>query len=250
MADEQAERPKIGDVGRAIAWILFICVVVALLYPAIPSSRHIHGRRDSCANNIKQIGLALNAYHDQYHCFPPAYIADSDGKPMHSWRVILLPFFEEAGLKTLYEQYDFSEPWNGPHNSKLAVEFSIYCCPSADEAPFSTNYVAVVGEETVWPGTRGMLLGNVTDGKSKTISVVEVANSGIHWMEPRDLTFAEAQRGINIPGVKPGISSNHAGGAQFLFCDGSVHFLSDKIPAETLRALLTAEGGEMVEIPD
>jgi hypothetical protein len=125
-----------------------------------------------------------------------------------------------------------------------------YYCPSADEPLFSTNYVAVVGEETVWPGTRGMLLGNVTDGKSKTIAVVEVANTGIHWMEPRDLTFEEAQRGINVPGIKSGISSNHVGGALCLFCDGEVHFLTNKVRPDTLRALLTAEGGERVAIPD
>jgi prepilin-type processing-associated H-X9-DG protein len=201
-------------------------------------------------NNLKQIGLALQSYHDTYKCFPPAYVADADGKPMHSWRVLLLPFFEEAGLKRLYESYDFSEPWNGPHNSELSVEFPILFCPSEEGDFLNTSYVAVVGPETAWPDTAAMRIRGIRDGTSKTISVVEVANSGIHWMEPRDLTFEEALRGINVPGNKPGISSKHPGGANVLFCDGSVHFLSDKIPADTLRALLTANGSEDVKIPD
>jgi prepilin-type processing-associated H-X9-DG protein len=169
---------------------------------------------------------------------------------MHSWRVLLLPHFEEVGVKELYKQYDFSEPWNGPHNSRIAARMLVLCCRSEDGEGFNTSYVAVVGPETAWPGTGSMGLKGITDGSSKTISVVEVANSGIHWMEPRDLTFDEAALGINVPGNKNGISSNHTGGANFLFCDGSVHFLTDKIPAETLRALLTAAGGENVTIPD
>ncbi|HEV3023824.1 MAG TPA: DUF1559 domain-containing protein, partial [Pirellulales bacterium] len=44
----------------------------------------------------------------------PAFVADDEGKPMHSWRVLILPFIEQ---QPLYDQYDFSEPWNGPHNA-------------------------------------------------------------------------------------------------------------------------------------
>lgn len=225
-------------------------MLIALLVPAIQNGDRAP-RQNRCRYNLKQIGLALNSYHDRYRCFPPAYLADADGKPMHSWRVLLLPFFLEApDLKQLYEQYDFSEPWNGPHNSALAAKIALYRCPNANEDPLHTNYVAVVGEETAWPGAKGRTIRKITDGTSKTISIVEVANAGIHWMEPRDLTFEEAQRGINVPGTRSGISSKHAGGAEFLFCDGSVHFLTDKIRPETLRALLTAAVGEMVTIPD
>ncbi len=202
-------------------------------------------------NNLKQIGLALDAYHEKFHCFPPAYIADDDGKPMHSWRVLLLPYFEEEGLKGLYDRYNFDEPWNGPNNSKLAAEMpALFRCPSDEGAPVNTSYAAVVGPEAAWPGARSMTIREVTDGPATTICVVEVANSGFHWMEPRDLTFAEAARGINPPRNKKGIFSDHPGGANFLFCDGSVHFLTDNINRDVLRALLTASGGEKVAIPD
>jgi hypothetical protein len=106
MADEQAERSKAGSVGCAMAWILFTGVFGSAIYYSIPTS-HVHSRRGNCSSNLKQIGLALNSYHDQYHCFPPAYVAGADGKPMHSWRVLLLPFFEDPTLGKLYQQYDF-----------------------------------------------------------------------------------------------------------------------------------------------
>ena len=61
--------------------------------------------------------MAVANYHETYGCFPPAYVADRDGKPMHSWRVLILPFLEQ---RELYNAYNFAEPWDGPNNRKLA----------------------------------------------------------------------------------------------------------------------------------
>ena len=81
----------------------------------------------ACANNMKRIALALRNYHTAYGCFPPAYVADKNGRPMHSWRVLILPFLKEDPL---YKQYKFSEPWDGPNNKKLiAVRVMFYTCP-------------------------------------------------------------------------------------------------------------------------
>ena len=65
-------------------------------------------RASMCKNQLMNIGLALYQYYEQYGSFPPAYIADESGKPMHSWRVLILPYLEESAL---YMQYDFNEPW-------------------------------------------------------------------------------------------------------------------------------------------
>ena len=239
-----------------VVWVLFGLaglVIGALLLLPSGGGREAY-RRAVCVNNLKQIGLALNNYHAKYHCFPPAYIPDADGKPMHSWRVLLLPYLEEPAFEDLFRQYDFNEPWNGPNNRKLAERaIPIYRCPSDTSDGAQTSYLAVVGDETMWPGAKNLTLRKMNDGSSKTIAVVEVANSGIGWTEPRDLPFDQAVLGINSSPPRQSsacIHSEHSAGANLLFADGSVHFLTNKVPPETLRALLTANGGETVTIPD
>jgi hypothetical protein len=79
-------------------------ICVALLLPSVGHGPE-HPRRAQCGNHLKQIGLALQNYHDTYNSFPPAYIADANGKPMHSWRVLILPFMEQ---KPLYDKFQAS----------------------------------------------------------------------------------------------------------------------------------------------
>src|SRR5262245_60216991 len=75
--------------------VLFvIAIIVGLLLPARRGSSG-GGRRMYCSNNLKQIGLALHNYHDKYGALPPAYTVDEDGKPLHSWRTLILPFMEQ-----------------------------------------------------------------------------------------------------------------------------------------------------------
>src|SRR5579872_1042254 len=89
--------------------LIIVCggILAGFTLPAIQAAREA-ARRAQCANNLKMIGLALAQYESQYGRFPPAYIADADGKPMHSWRVLILPYLDE---ESLYSEYDFSEPW-------------------------------------------------------------------------------------------------------------------------------------------
>lgn len=246
-ADPNRQRaPRI--LAFSLVGLLLLCGGVLLLPGLLQSQRS--GRRSDCVNNLKQIAIALANYHEAYKTFPPTYLADNDGKPMHSWRVLLLPFFDDAAIEALGKKYDFREPWNGPHNRLLADKMPIvYRCPSDVDNADKANYVAVVGESTAWPAAAARRIREIVDGTSTTISVVEVVDSGISWLEPRDLTFAQACQGINRPGNQPGIRSRHGGGAQFLFCDGSVHFLNGELSNDTLQKLLTATGGEDVEIP-
>ncbi len=69
-----------------------------------------------CQHKLKQIGVALHAYHDRHGVFPPAVVTEEAGRVMHSWRVLILPF---VGEDALYRQYDLSQPWNSSHNQAL-----------------------------------------------------------------------------------------------------------------------------------
>src|SRR5262249_39650710 len=67
-------------VAGGVILALLVCggVLSALLFPAIQSAREA-ARRTQCMNNLRQIGMALQNYHDAYNCFPPAYMADETG---------------------------------------------------------------------------------------------------------------------------------------------------------------------------
>jgi prepilin-type processing-associated H-X9-DG protein len=223
------------------AGLLLFLLFLALALPAVNSTR-VNSRRSHCANILSEIAKALLQYELVYGKLPAAVIADKDGRPMHSWRVLVLPYL---GREDLYKQYRFDEPWNGPNNRKLhSIPMPIYRCPS--DGPVSqtiTSYVAVVGAGTAWPGSTSTKLSDFADGPSQTLLVVETANSGIHWMEPKDLDFAQMPLAINAKSGK-GISSKHAGGANVAFADGHVEYLRDDQSPELLHALLTIHGGE------
>lgn len=149
------------------------------------------------------MGLAVANYVDAYESFPPPYVIGPDGRPWHSWRVLLLPYLEE---KELYAAYNFNEPWDGPNNRKLAERIPRQYVFHGFERPgnITTNYLAVVGDDTVWSSTRKVNWIDVKDGTSKTISIIENRGAGIHWMEPRDLSLNDLDLRINSPN---GISS-------------------------------------------
>jgi prepilin-type processing-associated H-X9-DG protein len=227
----------------AVILLFMVLVLGALLLPAVQAAREA-ARRNMCTNNLRQIWIALQHYHDEQNSFPPAYVVDDKGEPMHSWRVLVLPYLEEPEAQAVYDQYDFDEPWNGPNNIKLADQIPlVYCCPSSDAPLNETSYVAVVGPETAWPGASSTTIDDITDGLSNTIAVVEATQAGIPWLEPRDLTVEQALEGINPPETQTAISSEHRGGANALYLDGSVHFLFDDTDSQTLRAQMSVDGG-------
>jgi hypothetical protein len=225
---------------------ILLPVGVFMLLPSVSTPR-VATRRAACNNNLRQILIGLHNYHDVYGSLPPAYVADENGRPMHSWRVLILPFIEQ---KSLYDQYRFDEPWDGPNNRLLGqLGLPIFRCPSDSQAVNGqTSYVLVVGNGTAWPRAKSAQLGDIKDGTSHTILVVEVQHSGIHWMEPRDLDLAQLPLSVNPPrGL--GISSEHKHGAHVGLGDGSVRFVPNDLPGKTLQELLTIDGGETVDWP-
>ena len=225
--------------------MLLVCggMVAYMLLPSAMVNRP-PARRAICQNNLKQIALAMQNYHSANGTFPPAYVADEDGNPLYSWRVLLLPYL---GQDMLFRQFDQTQAWNGPRNMMLTnTAMPLYNCPSSPQQNgLQTNYVMIVGSETLSEGANTTEVARISDGCSNTILIVEVANSGIHWAEPRDLNADEITFAIN-DGSTPGISSHHPGGANVAMCDGSVHFLRDTTDPSQVEAMTTIDGGEVV----
>ena len=140
-------------------------------------------------NNLKQIGLALHNYHDTYGGFPPAALVDKRGKPMLSWRVMILPFIEQDQL---YKEFKLDEPWDSEHNKKLLEKHPmppVYALPGvAKDGEKMTHYQAFVGNGAAFDPIQTSKLQSITDGTSNTI-LVATAAKGVPWTKPDDIAF-------------------------------------------------------------
>lgn len=230
--------------GLAIAagFALILCCFCCLLLPAVSSAREA-ARRMSCSSNLKQIGLALHNYHDTHGRFPPAWLAGENGKPMHSWRVLILPYIESSDL---YAQYDFNEPWNGPNNSKLASRMPrSYLCPSHDDSAPYCSYHVVTGPAASFRGAEPRDLGEFTNGTHRTVLSMEDSSRRVHWMEPRDITYEQAlaafQYDLGSTHRRQDFFWEYYGGRNVLMADGSVHFLYGPLPLKSVEGLLNVQ---------
>jgi prepilin-type processing-associated H-X9-DG protein len=201
--------------------------------------------RMHCANQLQQFAMAMHNYTTAYHSFPPAFIADRDGRPLLSWRVLLLEFLDNE----TYKKIRLNEPWDSPHNRDVFQKADLpqrnfHCC-SATNPEDETCYVMVVGPNTISDGPHSVRFGDIKDGTPNTILFVEVKNSGIHWAEPRDLDFGGMSFRINDPSRK-GVSSYHPGLAGVVFADCHVQFIEDGVDPKLVKALMTINGGEDV----
>lgn len=199
-------------------------------------------RRFECRANLEQIATAVSLYEADYGCFPPAYTTDASGNRLHSWRTLLLPYL---GEEALYESLDLQEPWDSEANRQWHDSpVDVYQCP-ADSSGRSTdtNYLMIIGEKGVSKGSESLKAVEVTDGVANTILLVEVAGSGIHWMEPEDLRWEETDFAVN--GANS-LSSEHDGGAHVMMCDGAVEFIEDSTLQEDVHAMATRAGGESI----
>ncbi len=228
-------------VGGLFGMLAVVGILIALLLPALQVARSA-ARNAQSQNNLKQIGLALLNYESTYKTFPPAYIADENGKPMHSWRVLILPFMEQQAL---YDRYNFDEPWDGPNNSLLHNRMppSLADPASMQDTTTYTSYVVVTGAKTMFPGAEAVRFADVLDGASNTLLVVTTENSDIIWCEPRDLEF-DAMSFIIQDMSQPSISSEYPGGAPVLFSDGRSEVLTEESTPEQLRSMLLRDDGK------
>jgi prepilin-type processing-associated H-X9-DG protein len=188
------------------------------------------------ANNLKQIALAFHNYHDTNGAFPQAALYDKDGKATLSWRVLILPYIEQDNL---YQQFKLDEPWDSKHNKKLLAKIPpVYKHATAKASnPYGTFYQVAVGKGTIFEGKRGIRIQEITDGTSNTILVATAAKD-VPWSKPEDMPFG-AQ-------VLPQLGKQFRNGTNVAFADGSVRMLSPTIKKETLRALFTRNGGEVI----
>jgi hypothetical protein len=241
-------RPSVGVVWRTPAGIETVSrqtlpgsmglstlpVAAGLLVPAVQKVREAAARTAS-QNNLKQIGIAIHEYNDTYRSFPPAYRASKDGKPLLSWRVLILPYIEQSNL---YNEFHLDEPWDSEHNKKLIDQMpKIYRSPASGAPPGGTNYLTIRGKDTAFPGEQGVKLADITDGTANTIMLVEVSDrKAVIWTKPDDFEFNEKNPIDGLLGLWPG-------GFLAAMCDGSVRTISGTIDPAVLKNLFIRNDG-------
>jgi DNA-directed RNA polymerase subunit RPC12/RpoP len=227
-------------------WSTFVvpAVLIALLLPAVQAAREA-ARRAQCVNNLKQIALAMHLYENKNgHC-PAAAVYDKTGKPLLSWRVLILP---QMNQESLFNQFHLDEPWDSPHNRPLVAQIpSVFQCPSeAGLPPGSTTYEVIVDPQSMFTGLpAGVPFVSAQDGVSKTLLVVEAADP-VPWTKPEDLSLSSREPEF-------GMGSKHPLGFNASMADGSVRFLKDSpenpLDRNLLKGLATRNGGESVTPP-
>lgn len=257
-----------------------IGLLLALLLPAVQSSRHA-ARRTQCRANLKQIGIALHNYHSTHDMLPPGWI----GPRGWSWSALLLPALDQAPVFNQLGVSDGSIPPDA--GSEADVLLPVFVCP-LDAVPSRNRYYSHDGslgymkssypgvngdsrfiEHTIRGGTgmfsmsTGVSLSDVPDGTSNTFAVGEremdtPGNRGAIWMRVTNIrgTFMMASAALGTCGGRSqlnarnsriiGFSSLHERGAQFLFADGSVRFVSENISPQTYRDLANRRDGRVV----
>jgi hypothetical protein len=234
----------------------FLCILPLVLYLSGPtcaiyikeSSAHSASMR-----NLQKIGLGMLSYHDSHKRFPPAWTKDAAGKPLLSWRVLMLPYLEEHEL---YNKFKLNEPWDSPHNLQLLPLMpSVYATPSGMRIPGKaeeTYYQVFVGPGTVFEEkAKGVNMNDIIrlGGTSRTILVIE-AGTPVPWTKPADLVYDPA---APLPPVG-GMFNREREWYDFLetrrftlhvvFADGSVHDFRPPPEEEKLRQGVVPNDGK------
>ncbi len=198
--------------------------------------------RAQATNNLKQIALAMHNYNDAYEGLPPAAVVNKKGKPLLSWRVLILPYIEH---EVLYKQFNLDEAWDSEHNKKVLEKHpmpKVYAFPGiSKETDKETCFQVFTGKGAIFDTIQTTKLQNIADGTSNTILIATAAKSVI-WTKPDDMEFdpkAEVRKLLLFVN----------GNTLVAFADGSVRALTDKLDEATYKAIITKDGGEVINLP-
>ena len=299
--------PRIGWASRGVTLIELLVVIavigmlVALMLPAVQAARE-SARKTTCANNMRQMGLAANSYVVDQQVYPASW---PKGDATVTWGHTLLPYLEQTSL---FEAWDDDLGFFEGSNGDLAATIvPVYKCPSAPspdiylyEQPGYPSRMATIDYKSCqganasdplvkhW-GRSGWVDGVISrhytppaairDGLSRTLMLVESVGGSViygpnrkpHEKVPQIWYSTDGSWvGRALSSVSPtnyatfmgasdctvncsnmydyGPYAFHPGGAHVVFCDGSIHFLTNDIDPVVILGLYSYDDGDL--LPD
>ena len=208
--------------------------------------------------NLQTIGLAFHGYHDIFGRFPPAVLFGPDDKTPYSWRVELLPVLKhyanqidpqtDISTRQAYDAaiaacgYDTLQTCDSPQNQKVLQSIpDAYRHPSDKNDSIDAGFFAISGSGTVFdPAT----ISKYTDIKGWPGSTLMVAEYRARepWTKPVDIAYSS-------DATVPRFSGFSRHGFLTLSADGAVHFVSDTVLPNDLRAFISTDQSDSIQIP-
>lgn len=264
--------------------IFIISIVLSIVLPALMAGRDA-AQRVSCLNNLRQMSLALGNYESQYQVLPPGVVNPTG--PIHnrpdglhiSWIMQLMPYQEQMRLALSFD-HEFPV-YAAVNNTVRMTSIRTLVCPSDVSAtrklPYAASSYAACHHDVEAPidvDNHGVFYVNsslshadLLDGSSNTIFVGEKLTDSrdLGWLSGTRATLRNTGTPLNaglaaILARKPiaddddpddlrvgGFGSFHKGGANFIFGDGSVRFITETISPRVYRFLGHRADGEMLE---
>lgn len=297
--------------------IAIIGLLMAMLLPAIQKVRAAADRM-SCSSNMRQIGIALHHYHNDYNTLPAsgwtvANSSNPSGKYV-GWRAVLTPYIEQDSIRAKYDRN--VHWWEEPNLTLSSTPIKIYLCPSTPDRLMvmsaiakpprpaiifpqpaaAADYEAVMGvHSSINPTLYGtaatnrsamfrnsqVKLPHIYDGTHTTILIAETAGRPLTYRGrmarpdiPNDqgICWADSEGGYSLDGsnldgsvqgqgpvlTPRGMNATnynepyafHPNGANFLFADGHVQFIDERVSLVVLAALFTRNAGEPLSSDD
>ncbi len=196
--------------------------------------------RSVSQNNLKQLGLAMHGYNDTTGALPVAAVVGKKGKPLLSWRVLVLPYVEQAAL---LNKFKMDEAWDSEHNLKVLKDNpmpAVFALPGVTKPGDKETYYRVfVGNGAAFEPLKAVSMpGGFPDGTSNTILIATAATS-VPWTKPDELAFdpkADMKKLLMFDTDRCSVT----------FADGSVRTLRSAMSGDALKAMITRAGGEVI----
>jgi len=238
--DRSLLRAIVGISGLMLLLLLVTGIFVGL--PILRKQMRITARNSDLAR-MKSIVTALNIYCDKYGSYPPTNTVDATGKPLLSWRVLILPFL---GYGDLYDKFRLDQSWDSPLNLSLVKDMPREFCSSNSPDAWGNkqpNYVLLVGKNSLFPPSGPLGRKQVTD--NPTLLVVETLNGIPVWTEPGDIDLSVSGAAFgNLP--MQSIGGLHSDVALGVDTQGQSVIIPRSTSTTELEALITPSAGEAI----